>query len=448
MPRLNLLTYFDRVVLINLKRRPDRLKQAQDALRQCRWPFKWPEVFEAVDGSTALIPPHFKHGPGAWGCLKSHKQILEQAVKDHVRNILILEDDICFVDNFRKLAEGFLQLVPDDWDQLMLGGQHMSKPIQVKPGIFRCAGCERTHCYAVRGEFMGKLIERWSGGGKFQGNGHCDWIMGRDSDLQPKYRVYAPVIFLVGQSPSNSDVTGQKTPRLFWNPPGPDLFVINLHAPPPVFDALREYGFHTGHGLDTVFSEATNDRAVHVKRLRDWLIKNQWQVASDPRLICTVWHTNAEPELVRAASPWRVLEITADSIQTALKQLPSRLRRPRAPELVEQSFIFAQFLDRSPPAPTAPLHGESQPAMPTTAQMATNFGKAMVGWAKDGFKLVQPEIYEQRRTICLACEHWWPEARMGTGMCRRCGCSGAKLWLASSVCPDRPPRWGQFESFV
>jgi len=122
---MNLRRYFDRVVLINLKRRHDRLQSVQEALRQCHWPFRWPEIFEAVDGYANSIPSHFISGPGAWGCLLSHREILRQALADGVRNVLVLEDDVCFVDAFREQVAEFLRRVPDDWDQLMLGGQHV-----------------------------------------------------------------------------------------------------------------------------------------------------------------------------------------------------------------------------------------------------------------------------------------------------------------------------------
>ncbi len=69
----------------------------------------------------------------------------------------------------------------------------------VKEGIIRCTDCERTHCYAIRGEFMRKLSRRWLGGGKFNGSRHCDWIMGRDPEMQLSHKVYAPEFFLVGQ---------------------------------------------------------------------------------------------------------------------------------------------------------------------------------------------------------------------------------------------------------
>jgi len=457
MPRKKLANYFDRVVLINLKRRPDRLKRTQEALKECRWPFKWPEVVEAVDGYANPVPAHFTNGPGAWGCMLTHKGILEQAIADRVRNVLILEDDICFIGHFRELIEEFLELVPGDWEQLMIGGQHMlftGKPELIKPGVFRCIGTERTHCYAVRGEYMTRLIEKWTGGGKFNGNGHCDWIMGRDPDLQPKHKVYAPEFFLAGQERSKSDINGRVTPRQFWNPPGPELSVINLHAPKAVVIALREYGFHIGYdrerlsgvdnGLIKVFSANGGNPDGREHRMREWIKVIQWEVASDPRLLCTVWHPLAEPALVKEASLWPVYEITADTVEDVLKQLPGELRRQRMPELVEEGFASPNYNDRTPlPQPVSPGGVPLvRPSVPTKKELATNFSKAMLGWAKAGFKVVKRKVYEQRHAICSACEHWRADARMGTGMCLKCGCSGVKLWLAPSTCPDQPPRWG------
>jgi len=119
---MNLKRYFDRVVLINLKRRPDRLEQAKLALNQCHWPFRQPEIFEAVDGTASTPRSDWKASPGAWGCLQSHHQILSKAIKDGVKRLLVLEDDIFFTQNFPEKVQRFLETVPSDWDQLMLGG--------------------------------------------------------------------------------------------------------------------------------------------------------------------------------------------------------------------------------------------------------------------------------------------------------------------------------------
>jgi hypothetical protein len=81
------------------------------------------------------------------------------------------------------------------------------------------------------------------------------------------------------------------------------------------------------------------------------------------------------------------------------------------------------------------------PKEPTLAEMTTNFTQAVAGWAKAGFKVVNKEVFESRHSICQACEHWLPDARLGIGKCRKCGCSIYKLWMATSQCPLTPPKW-------
>jgi hypothetical protein len=342
--RAGIAGFFDRVVVINLKRRPERLTRLWEKLRQCQWPFRWPEVFEAIDGRVAPHPQNWQSGSGAWGCMKSHQLVLEQAVKDGVGNVLVLEDDVCFAENFRGEVEHFINAVPKAWDQIMLGGQHFSRhgrPRMVKPGVYRCYSCERMHCYAVRGEFMRKFHERLLGGGKFNGAVHCDWILGRDPELQRTHKVYAPPFFLAGQERGQSDINGQKWPSRFWNPPGPHLPVINLHASPEVLTALREHGVYTGDNRDPetdidvtllkIFQKTEDRPKERIELLADWIKIIQGRVASEPHLICTVWHPQAIPEVVKAASLWRVYEITADNVDDALCQLSRKLRKTLPP---------------------------------------------------------------------------------------------------------------------
>jgi hypothetical protein len=89
-----------------------------------------------------------------------------------------------------------------------------------------------------------------------------------------------------------------------------------------------------------------------------------------------------------------------------------------------------------------PLPGRHDvPLTPSTAELAANFAGAMSTWAQAGFKVVEREVYEKRNAICSACEYWLPHGHLGLGKCRKCGCSRVKLWLATSKCPDSPPRW-------
>ena len=78
---------------------------------------------------------------------------------------------------------------------------------------------------------------------------------------------------------------------------------------------------------------------------------------------------------------------------------------------------------------------ETLDTLPTTFQMVQKFTKATYNWAKSGFKLADETELARRKSICNNCKFWYPTARMGLGKCLKCGCSSAKLKLASEKCP-------------
>ena len=197
---VNLSGTFDRVVFINLARRTDRLARFWETLGQ--WPFKTPTRFEAVDGLATGTPTGWDKGPGAWGCLLSHIAVLESAINDDVFSLLVLEDDAYPVTNFPSLAKKFLAAVPDDWDGLMFGAEHLQPPQIISPGLVRCVAANRSHAYAVRGPFMRFLLNSW----RSTTNDHCDIVM---SSLMRRFKLYAPDPILIGQDAGRSDVTGR-----------------------------------------------------------------------------------------------------------------------------------------------------------------------------------------------------------------------------------------------
>ena len=189
---------FDRVVFINLARRQDRLERFQQAIDS--WPFRMPQRFEAVDGFAEPVPADWKHGPGAWGCARSHQAVLASALADNISTLMVLEDDAYPVPQFADRAADFLANVPQDWDCLMFGAEHLSPPITVCPGVVRCAWANRTHAFALRGKMMLILLAFWR---RFKSD-HCDVVL---ASLMPHFKVYAPAPFLIGQYEGHSDVT-------------------------------------------------------------------------------------------------------------------------------------------------------------------------------------------------------------------------------------------------
>jgi hypothetical protein len=192
---------FDRVVVVNLARRHERFVQFTRQLDH--WPFRPPQRFEAIDGLQVPVPDRWPHGPGAWGCMLSHRAVLASAIADQMSSLFVLEDDARAVPGFAELAGNFLANVPDDWDCLMFGAEHMLPPLAVRPGVVQCMASNRTHAFAVRGRMMPILLEFW----KHFDSDHCDIVL---ASLMPRFKVYAPDPLLIGQDAGPSDVTGRQ----------------------------------------------------------------------------------------------------------------------------------------------------------------------------------------------------------------------------------------------
>lgn len=210
-----MLGVFDRVVVLNLARRRDRLVRFYRDL-PADFPFRWPQPLTAIDGEKCPFPDRFTDkGRGTWGCLQSHRRALEDAINDGVGSILIFEDDAHCRENFRAGVVEFLRSVPSGWDCLMLGGGHIGfpvkKPVPVNTNVLRCINCQRMHAYAVRGPFMLELYKALS-----EAQGHCDHVMG---PLAARFNTYAPVKFLVGQDGGRSDISGRDRVLEFWDEP-------------------------------------------------------------------------------------------------------------------------------------------------------------------------------------------------------------------------------------
>jgi len=110
--------YFDRIVVINLERRSDRLAQFDAEAKRVGFEY---EVHKALDGKFIGMDPIVA------GRL-SHIQVLRSIGKDE--RVLICEDDAIFRDDFNEALDSYMEELPEDWHIFYLGALRVAtKPV-------------------------------------------------------------------------------------------------------------------------------------------------------------------------------------------------------------------------------------------------------------------------------------------------------------------------------
>lgn len=153
-----MIRYFDRIRIINLARRHDR--KAETAA-------EFASLGALIDGQRraffeAIVPDAAGGFPNraVRGCFLSHLAVLEEARRDGVGHVLVLEDDIAFVRDIGRLGqEAVRQLDGLEWDIAYLGHALGNQPGM--PAWHRVTGPMRhAHCYAVHGQALERLTRR------------------------------------------------------------------------------------------------------------------------------------------------------------------------------------------------------------------------------------------------------------------------------------------------
>lgn len=117
------------------------------------------ERFAAVDGSQAVIPSNWSDSPGAYGCLRSHLEIIEQAQRLGWPNVLIFEDDAALDPELHEKFASYFAQVPEDWEMLHFGANHMAAPVPVSPNVVRITSANSTFAYALNCAVFDSFIE-------------------------------------------------------------------------------------------------------------------------------------------------------------------------------------------------------------------------------------------------------------------------------------------------
>jgi glycosyl transferase family 25 len=130
---------------INLEHRTDRKDHVEKQLNNIGIK---PTRFNAI-----------KMKNGAIGCSMSHLKILQDAQKNKLDHVLIVEDDITFLDPelFKTQINKFFEL-HDKWDVILLAGNNMPPYEKIDETCVKVSRCQTTTGYLVNGNYINVLV--------------------------------------------------------------------------------------------------------------------------------------------------------------------------------------------------------------------------------------------------------------------------------------------------
>lgn len=148
--------YFDGKYCINLDRRNDRW------VNNCLPQFKdigiTVERFSAVDG-VDLDLPHGKTYNGELAGSYSHMKAIKQARDNGIERLLLLEDDVVFIDEVNNKFSSLINNIPNDWDIIFFGGNHVGGQTPVNNGVVKLGGSYAIHACGINKKAYDILIQ-------------------------------------------------------------------------------------------------------------------------------------------------------------------------------------------------------------------------------------------------------------------------------------------------
>lgn len=142
------------ILYINLNHRTDRKEKIEKELEKLGW----------LGKSNRF--PGVSLGNGAAGCSMSHIKCLELAKNERWDHVVILEDDIEFLDPgfFLEQCNRFL-MAKREWDVLLLAGNNMLPYIPCPDNTaIQVMNCQTTTGYIVKRQYYDTLIVNYKEG--------------------------------------------------------------------------------------------------------------------------------------------------------------------------------------------------------------------------------------------------------------------------------------------
>jgi len=156
----NINNYFDKIYCVNLDRRKDKWDIANKKFNNLNIIVN---RFSAYDGNLLdenLIKKYKNINKYEIGCMLSHYDIIKDAKLNNYKKILILEDDVLFVENFHKNFSTIISKLPENYKMLYLGAtQHNWDKIEYINNFYYANNTDGAFAYVLKSEIYDDILK-------------------------------------------------------------------------------------------------------------------------------------------------------------------------------------------------------------------------------------------------------------------------------------------------
>lgn len=151
--------FFDKAFYINRKNRTDRREKFERELSKANL-IDWVERYEATDRDDVIFEGG-RPSKSEIACGTSHRRIVEFAREKQLENVLIFEDDACFLENFQEVCSKSLVHLKDlNWDIFYLSCRLFDNPINlINDNLIKIGSCYCCHAYAINNTVFDKYLK-------------------------------------------------------------------------------------------------------------------------------------------------------------------------------------------------------------------------------------------------------------------------------------------------
>lgn len=156
-----LTDFFDKTYCVNLDRRTERWEKSLKEFK--KWEIGDVTRVSAVDGKNLNVGEYnTRLNPGELGLVLTNINIIKDAKEKDYSSILILEDDVVFVDEIKNI-NSYVELLPNNWDMIYFGGNHnthmgVNPPQIVNDKVCKLHNTYTTHCIGISNNMFDILL--------------------------------------------------------------------------------------------------------------------------------------------------------------------------------------------------------------------------------------------------------------------------------------------------